>query len=349
MSKSFKLYIAVSLIVHIVLILFLSRTKREMTFEQRESRPLVARIIEPDRAFEGAMIPKAEKSFDSEDLKPDNKLDLDEQESMPEEMDTPQKSEEVTQEVFDSTGITVIEEQGDTPLLKEKQLEPEKPVLAKTKAPEVKKEKKKEKKIFKKAKVKRATKSAGKSKANTGNSISGVKRPDKIKELPALNEGVSKSSTPPVVQPGNMLGKLFDSDIIAKHSLNPGKKDDSPVALNKMKREKKMSIDLEFDNLKYYSYMKRLKESIVSVWEYPQSEAMSGVFGDLIISFTIKSDGGLGAVEIVRTSGHRNLDAAAERALREAAPFWPLPESWGVNAFTITGHFVYNLYGNYLN
>jgi protein TonB len=81
---------------------------------------------------------------------------------------------------------------------------------------------------------------------------------------------------------------------------------------------------------------------------YPPEAAADGLYGDLVLKFTIKKNGRLGAVELVRTSGHKNLDDAAIRALKDGAPFWPLPEEWGMEAYTIVGHFVYTLYGYYL-
>ena len=53
-------------------------------------------------------------------------------------------------------------------------------------------------------------------------------------------------------------------------------------------------------------------------------------------------------MELVRTSGHKTLDDAAMEALRDGTPYWPLPEEWGMEGYTIEGHFVYSLYGYYI-
>ena len=62
-------------------------------------------------------------------------------------------------------------------------------------------------------------------------------------------------------------------------------------------------------------------------------------------NFVIKKDGKLGKVEVVRTSGFRDLDKAAVKALKDAEPFWPLPKDWEKEDLEIKGHFIYILGG----
>lgn len=116
------------------------------------------------------------------------------------------------------------------------------------------------------------------------------------------------------------------------------------------KEEIKKDTGVTFDTheFRYQAYMARLKEKIEHIWNYPPDAAARGIYGDLRIKFTIKKDGMLGAVELERTSGHRDLDEAAMQALKDAEPFWPLPDEWGKDAMTIDGHFVYSLYGTYI-
>jgi len=84
-----------------------------------------------------------------------------------------------------------------------------------------------------------------------------------------------------------------------------------------------------------------LKEKIEGIWIYPPEAARLGISGDLYINFVIKRDGKLGEVEVVRTSGFRELDKAAVKALKDAEPFWPLPEDWEKEDLEIKGHFIY--------
>lgn len=109
----------------------------------------------------------------------------------------------------------------------------------------------------------------------------------------------------------------------------------------------KSPITFDTKEMMYYGYMQRLRESIEGVWAYPPEAAQKGIYGDLLIEFVIKKDGSLGSVKVLRTSGHPLLDEAALKALRKAEPYWPLPESWGMGALSVKGHFIYTLYGEY--
>jgi protein TonB len=102
-------------------------------------------------------------------------------------------------------------------------------------------------------------------------------------------------------------------------------------------------ISFDADDMKYNNYLQRLRDQIESVWTYPQQAGRSGAYGDLYIKFTINKDGTLAGVGVSRTSGHRLLDDAAVDALRRAFPFYRLPDEWGLDTFTITGHFIYTL------
>jgi protein TonB len=117
-----------------------------------------------------------------------------------------------------------------------------------------------------------------------------------------------------------------------------------------MEKEDKKDKTFTFDAKEYrfLIYNRRLKERIESIWHYPPDAAAQGIHGELIIRFTIKKNGHLGAVEIVRTSGYKNLDDAAIEALRDGDPYWPLPAEWDMEGYTIEGHFVYSLYGYYI-
>lgn len=137
-------------------------------------------------------------------------------------------------------------------------------------------------------------------------------------------------------RPGDSLReKLYDpaviGDIAMKEAGGKHKKDDS--------------ITFDTSDYRYEGYMRKLKAKIESIWIYPPEALARGLYGDLKIRFTIRKDGRLGAVELVRTSGYRMLDDAAMRALKDGEPYWPLPDEWGMESYSILGHFVYSLYG----
>lgn len=134
--------------------------------------------------------------------------------------------------------------------------------------------------------------------------------------------------------------KLFDKSIIG---------DLAKREVEKREKEKKdTTFSFDAREYRFLLYNRRLKERIESIWVYPPDAAAQGIYGDLILRFTIKKDGKIGAVELVRTSGHKNLDDSAMRALKDASPYWPLPDEWGLDSYTIEGHFVYTIYGYYI-
>lgn len=149
--------------------------------------------------------------------------------------------------------------------------------------------------------------------------------------VPDSKRGAEKA-TPPIT----LREKLFDREIIG----DLAKREDET------KKDKAITFDTK--EFRHHTYMARLKDKIEGIWIYPADAAMRGIHGDLKIRFTIKKDGMLGDVELVRTSGHRSLDDAAIRALKDAEPFWPLPDEWNKDAIIIDGYFIYSIYGIYI-
>lgn len=112
--------------------------------------------------------------------------------------------------------------------------------------------------------------------------------------------------------------------------------------------KKEKSITLDTDEFKYVSYLERLKYRIEYIWRYPEKARIERLQGDLYIRFSIHKDGRLGSVQVLRSSGYDALDQGALQALKDSDPFWPLPDNWELDEFTITGHFIYYLGGLYL-
>ena len=68
----------------------------------------------------------------------------------------------------------------------------------------------------------------------------------------------------------------------------------------------------------------RMKVERLGNVNYPE-DARGRLYGSLILTVSIKTDGSLEAVEINRSSGHQVLDRAAERIVRLAAPYSAFP------------------------
>lgn len=185
---------------------------------------------------------------------------------------------------------------------------------------------------------------SGSSKGNSHNLSSqpSVKRgysgsPGETMSGPARDRNIPKAEDKPET---SLREKLFDRNIIS---------DLAKKNIEKEEKEKKVkTFTFDTSEYKFLIYNRRLKERIESIWIYPHDAVVKGVYGDLVIRFTIKKNGRLGAIELVRTSGHKNLDDAAMKALKDGEPYWPLPEEWGMEAYTIVGHFFYTIYGYYI-
>lgn len=131
--------------------------------------------------------------------------------------------------------------------------------------------------------------------------------------------------------------RLFDEGIIGELAERDTKEE---------RKEKIFTFDAK--EYKFLIYNKKLKERIESIWIYPPDAAVRGIYGDLLIRFSIKKNGRLGEVELIRTSGYKSLDDAAIKALKDGEPYWPLPEEWGIDTYTIVGHFIYTIHGYYI-
>ena len=90
---------------------------------------------------------------------------------------------------------------------------------------------------------------------------------------------------------------------------------------------------------KYVGYFMHLKEKIESSWRMtrpPYDREHSGV-----LQMSILADGTLANASLVQTCGDRELDLAVLRAIRNAAPFNPLPTVWGQEELTVNFGFHY--------
>lgn len=84
-------------------------------------------------------------------------------------------------------------------------------------------------------------------------------------------------------------------------------------------------VSLDTRDFRYISYFATIKRQIELVWNYPEEAARTGIFGELMLRFTILHDGRLEDVRLLRSSGSRLLDDEAVRAVKMANPYNPFP------------------------
>jgi len=108
------------------------------------------------------------------------------------------------------------------------------------------------------------------------------------------------------------------------------------------------SVTLDTDEFKFISYNRWLKIKVESVLRYPELAALSGLQGTLYIEFNIMKDGSLRDLDLLKSSGYKILDDEALRAIRDAAPFQPLPNEWKMDHYTIRAAVLFYLSGAYI-
>jgi len=101
-------------------------------------------------------------------------------------------------------------------------------------------------------------------------------------------------------------------------------------------------VSLDTTETQYASYFARIKHQIERVWMYPSEAAQRGVSGKLTLRFRISRDGNLISAGVVDKSGHKVLDFAAIKAVKEAAPFYPFPINIKKDKLSILATFIYS-------
>lgn len=92
------------------------------------------------------------------------------------------------------------------------------------------------------------------------------------------------------------------------------------------KRPRRKFLGTRTSEYRFAQYMEdwRLKVERVGTLNYPDA-ARGKLYGSLVLSVTINSDGSVEKVELERTSGEKVLDNAALRIVKMAAPYAPFP------------------------
>lgn len=92
------------------------------------------------------------------------------------------------------------------------------------------------------------------------------------------------------------------------------------------KRPRRTFIGSRAEEYRFAQYVEdwRLKVERIGNLNYPE-DARGKIYGSLVLSVSIKSDGSLDDVDVVRSSGQRILDRAAERIVRMGAPYAKFP------------------------
>ncbi|WP_158090468.1 energy transducer TonB [Desulfurella amilsii] len=151
--------------------------------------------------------------------------------------------------------------------------------------------------------------------------------------------------------PYKISGNLFSQSNKNTPAINPNQKYQGTSNVKEYESpnaKKEATIEIGTESIKYVSYMKLLKDKIQNVWVYPEQARLKNQQGTLLVKFGINKNGSLAYAEVIHSSGYPILDEAAIKAIREASPFNPLPERFGVDRLNIYATFTYELVYHYV-
>jgi protein TonB len=105
------------------------------------------------------------------------------------------------------------------------------------------------------------------------------------------------------------------------------------------KRPKRKFISANTREYEYAAYMRAWVSRVERIGNlnYPDAARNGRISGSLVMTVAVRRDGRVERIDVIQPSGHPALDEGAQRIVRLAEPFAPLPESReGVDILHIT-------------
>lgn len=93
-------------------------------------------------------------------------------------------------------------------------------------------------------------------------------------------------------------------------------------------RPKRKFIGARTQEYRFARYVEdwRIKVEKVGNLNYPEEARRRKIYGSLALTVSIRSSGEVDSIEVSRSSGHKELDEAAVRIVKLAAPYSPFPD-----------------------
>jgi len=79
----------------------------------------------------------------------------------------------------------------------------------------------------------------------------------------------------------------------------------------------------------YDRYVAGVRQKVDPLWEFPRELALRMEQGDVLVGFTIRKDGSVADVRVLKGSGFEKFDKNVLAAIKKAAPFGRLPDTLG--------------------
>jgi periplasmic protein TonB len=95
-----------------------------------------------------------------------------------------------------------------------------------------------------------------------------------------------------------------------------------------LKRPKRKYIGARAQEYRFAAYVESWRQKVEKIGNlnYPEEAKANKLYGQLLMTVSIRADGSLENVEINKSSGHKVLDDAARRIVEMAAPYAVFPE-----------------------
>jgi protein TonB len=103
------------------------------------------------------------------------------------------------------------------------------------------------------------------------------------------------------------------------------------------------TIDLGSLDIKYVTYLAKIKKRILGIWKYPQKAYEKNEEGIVVVKMSINADGSLAGAILMSSSGYTELDDGAMRVVHAATPFEPLPAIYNLSCLHIMASFDYKI------
>jgi TonB family protein len=113
------------------------------------------------------------------------------------------------------------------------------------------------------------------------------------------------------------------------------------VSVNDDWREE--TVNLGSLDIKYVTYLAKIKNKILRIWQYPPKAYENNEEGKVIVKMSIDADGRLAGAALISSSGYAELDEDAISVVQSAAPFEPLPGNYDLSRLNIVASFHYKI------
>ena len=156
----------------------------------------------------------------------------------------------------------------------------------------------------------------------------------------------------------NMQGKSPQEEVLTIHLKDPpgdmnqnpeGKGETKPATpivkenTDSYRKIREDTVDLGSIDARYTPYLKKIKQKIEIIWQYPRSAFEKEEEGITVVKFSINSSGVLVASGIVTSSGSIFLDQGTIDVVKSAAPYDPFPPELDLSQLNIIARFQYRL------